>query len=97
MRATDVRAQFADQARICFTTFPCTSVRRKSRPWNLKVSCVWSMPSRCRIVAFRSWTSTGSLDDVVGEVVGLAVGVMPGLMPPPASQIVKQRGWWSRP
>jgi hypothetical protein len=21
-------------ARICFTTFPCTSVRRKSRPWN---------------------------------------------------------------
>ena len=23
--------------------------------------------------------------------------VMPGLIPPPASQIVKQWGWWSRP
>ena len=36
------------------------------------------------------------LDDVVGEVVGLAVGD-PRLMPPPAIQMVKQRGWWSRP
>ncbi len=27
-------------------TSPLTSVRRKSRPWNLKVSWVWSRPSR---------------------------------------------------
>src|SRR5204863_177474 len=26
------------QARISCTTFPCTSVKRKSRPWNLVVS-----------------------------------------------------------
>ena len=45
------------------------------------------MPRQCRIVACRSWTWTGSLDDVVAEVVGLAVASMPGLMPPPASQI----------
>ena len=62
------------QARIFSTTAPCTSVRRKSRPWNWKVSRVWSMPRQCRIVAFRSWTWTGSADDVVAEVVGLAVG-----------------------
>ena len=37
------------------TTLPCTSVRRKSRPWNLCVSCVWSKPRRCRSVACRSW------------------------------------------
>src|SRR5690349_19531579 len=30
-----------------FTTFPCTSVRRKSRPWKRYVSFVWSNPSRC--------------------------------------------------
>ncbi len=39
----------------------------------------------------------GIVDDVVAIVVGLAVDVMPGLMPPPASHMVKQRGWWSRP
>ena len=38
-----------------------------------QVSRSWSMPSRCRIVACRSWTCTGSLHDVVAEVVGLAV------------------------
>ena len=27
-------------------TSPLTSVRRKSRPWNLKVNWVWSRPSR---------------------------------------------------
>ena len=32
-------------------TSPLTSVRRKSRPWNLKVNWVWSRPSRWRIVA----------------------------------------------
>ncbi len=42
------------------TTLPLTSVRRKSRPWNLYVSFSWSTPSRCSIVAWRSCTSTGS-------------------------------------
>jgi hypothetical protein len=40
----------------CFTTFPATSVSRKSRPWKRKVSLVWSMPNRCRIVAWMSCT-----------------------------------------
>ena len=39
MPSTDRRASkkrtAPDQARIGFTTFPCTSVSRKSRPWNL--------------------------------------------------------------
>ena len=38
------------------TTFPATSVNRKSRPWNLKVSFVWSKPSKRRMVACRSCT-----------------------------------------
>ncbi len=50
----------ADQARICFTTSPWTSVSRKSRPTSLKVSRVWSIPSRYSIVAWRSWTETTS-------------------------------------
>ena len=62
------------QARSAGTSLPWTSVSRKSRPWNLYVSFSWSMPSRCSIVACRSCTSTGSLDDVVAEVVGLADG-----------------------
>jgi hypothetical protein len=33
-------------ARISLTTWPCTSVSRKSRPWNRQVSFVWSKPSR---------------------------------------------------
>ena len=32
------------------------SVSRKSRPTWLNVSCVWSMPSRCSVVACRSGT-----------------------------------------
>ena len=52
--------RFLAHARIFFTTFPCTSVRRKSRPWKRNVSLVWSRPSRCRIVACRSWTWTRS-------------------------------------
>jgi hypothetical protein len=28
-----------NQARTSFTTFPCTSVSRKRRPWNLNVNC----------------------------------------------------------
>ena len=49
------------QARRSLTTLPCTSVRRKSRPWKRNVSRVWSMPRQCRIVALRSWMWTGSL------------------------------------
>ena len=37
------------------------------------------------------------LDDIVAEIVGGAVEMIPGLIPPPAIQMVKQRGWWSRP
>lgn len=36
------------------------------------------------------------LDDVVGQVVGLPNDGPPRI-PPPASHIVKHRGWWSRP
>src|SRR5262249_24983837 len=32
------------QASSASTTLPCTSVRRKSRPWNLNVSRLWSIP-----------------------------------------------------
>ena len=49
----------AAQASTFLTTLPWTSVRRKSRPWNLYVSRLWSMPSRCSIVACRSLTWTG--------------------------------------
>jgi hypothetical protein len=76
------------QARIALTTLPCTSVRRKSRPWNLYVSRVWSMPSRCRMVAFRSWTSTGSRT-MLYEKSSVSPYVSPALTPPPASQTVK--------
>ena len=48
------------QARMFCTTLPWTSVRRKSRPRNLKVSLVWSTPMRCSRVAWRSWTDTTS-------------------------------------
>ncbi len=44
----------------CVTTSPWTSVRRKYRPWNLKVSFRWSTPRQRRIVAWRSWICTGS-------------------------------------
>jgi len=40
--------------------FPATSVSRKSRPLWKYVSRLWSIPSRCSIVACRSWTVTGS-------------------------------------
>ena len=42
------------QARICCTTLPATSVRRKSRPACRNVSRVWSKPKRCKIVAWKS-------------------------------------------
>ncbi len=43
-------------ARISVTTWPATSVNRSSRPLCRYVSDSWSSPSRCRIVACRSWT-----------------------------------------
>ena len=48
------------QARIDRMTSPAVSVRRSSRPLWGKVSRVWSSPSRCRIVAWRSCTCTRS-------------------------------------
>ena len=44
------------QAMMSSITRPCTSVSRKSRPWNRNVRRSWSSPSRCRIVACRSCT-----------------------------------------
>lgn len=41
----------ARQASNAFTTFPATSVSRKSRPPNRNVSFSWSKPSRWRMVA----------------------------------------------
>ena len=38
------------------TFAPSTPVSRASRPWNLTLKASWSMPSRCSIVAWRSWT-----------------------------------------
>ncbi len=50
-----------DQARIARTGWcSSTPVSRTSRPWNLNVSRLWSMPRQWRIVAFRSWMWTGS-------------------------------------
>jgi len=49
-----------NQASSLCSTLPCTSVRRKSRPWNLKVSFSCSKPRRCKIVACRSCTWAGS-------------------------------------
>ena len=42
------------QARISRMTWPWTSVKRRSMPLWRKVSRVWSMPSRCSTVAWRS-------------------------------------------
>ena len=44
---------------ISRTTFPATSVRRKSRPLKRYVKRSWSIPNRCRMVACRSLTLTG--------------------------------------
>ena len=41
-------------ARISRMTWPWTSVKRRSMPLWRKVSRVWSMPSRCSTVAWRS-------------------------------------------
>ena len=45
-------------ARIPFTTLPAMPVNRASRPWNFTVRRLWSMPSRCNIVAWKSGTAT---------------------------------------
>src|ERR1051325_9861879 len=42
------------EARISRMTSPCTSVRRRLDPLCRKVSFSWSMPRRCRMVAWRS-------------------------------------------
>ena len=44
---------------ICGISVPYTSVSRMSRPLNRYVSFVWSSPSRCSIVACRSWYEIG--------------------------------------
>ncbi len=59
-RLTIHHSRSPSYANIPFTTSPDTSVNRKSRPWNLKVSFLCSMPSRCSMVACRSCTGTTS-------------------------------------
>ena len=68
-------------------SFPPTSVRRKSRPWKRKVSFSWSIPSRCRMVA---WTSCTSILSPVEKKPSSSVVPMvwPGLVPPPANHMV---------
>ena len=46
------------QLKTSRTTFPYTSVNRKSRPLYRYVSRSWSSPSRCKIVACKSCTCT---------------------------------------
>ena len=46
------------QASKSRTTRPWTSVSRMSRPPWKYVKSVWSKPSRCKIVACKSWTWT---------------------------------------
>ena len=53
------RVRHRRQARKSCTTLPWMSVSRWWRPWNLKVSRVWSIPRACRTVAWKSWTCTG--------------------------------------
>ena len=53
-------------------TCPCTSVSRRSVPLWRNVSFSWSIPSRCRIVAWRSWTSF-AFDALPRPLVALAV------------------------
>ena len=38
-------------AKMPLTTFPAIPVNRASSPWNFTVSRLWSMPSKCSIVA----------------------------------------------
>ena len=58
-------------------TSPALSVRRSSRPLCRKVSRVWSSPSRCRIVAWRSCTCTRSTSEREADRVGRAVDRAP--------------------
>ena len=39
----------------------------------------------------------GIFRDAISKIVGLAEAKASALTPPPANQLVKQRGWWSRP
>jgi hypothetical protein len=54
---------------------PVVSVSRKARPWYRYVSFVWSRPIRSRIVAWRSWTCTGS-----SEVTAIGAALVAGLI-----------------
>ena len=43
---TGILTRNGNYARMSFTSSPCTSVRRKWRPWYWKVSLVWSTPKQ---------------------------------------------------
>ena len=65
------------QASKSCRTRPWTSVSRMSRPPWKYVKSVWSKPSRCKIVACKSWTWTLFLDGRVAEVVGRPISLAP--------------------
>src|SRR6266511_2421207 len=78
-------------ARIAFTTFPATSVRRKSRPAFRKVRRLWSRPNKWRIVACRSCMCTLS-STARKPYSSVAPWTQPPFTPPPASHIVNPSG-----
>ena len=51
LRLTGLAKRLRNYANAPLTTLPCTSVRRKSRPWYRNVNRSWSMPSKCSSVA----------------------------------------------
>ena len=87
---------FAFHARSFLITRPPTSVRRSSRPLCKNVSCLWSRPIKCRIVAWMSLTWAGS-SMVLSPASSVAPTIVPPLTPPPAIHIVKPVALWSRP
>ena len=80
-------------------TCPCTSVSRRSMPLWRTVSRSWSMPEQVqhRRVDVVAVGRVGRVGGLVRPLVALAVASMPPLIPPPASQLVKTNGLWSRP
>ena len=69
-------------------TRPPTSVSRSSRPLCRKVSCLWSRPIRCRIVAWMSliWARSSI---AMRPASSVAPTIVPPLTPPPAIHMVK--------
>src|SRR5262249_43792892 len=71
------------QANSFCTTFPATSVSRKSRPWKRYVSFRWSKPNSCRMVAWKSltWIGSSTTFQPMSSVLPITC---PPFTPPPA-------------